>query len=119
MCAVPHRYRRGARVARKLQIVGRVADHQRRRCLDAGLVHQVQQHVRVRFRMALVGAACRDEPVGEALLRECAREARATLAGRDREQVARGVELVQHLAHAVEQNDLGRRARGSDRGSAR
>ena len=61
--------RRHTCIFRHEQIVRRIADHHRLFRADAGPREQVQQHLRVWLREALVGAAGRDEVTGDALLR--------------------------------------------------
>ncbi len=86
--AVGNGERRRAGVSRELDVVRRVADHQRFVRRDADPIHQPLEHVRMRLGQAFVGAARRREKLAEPLLRERAVETGARLARRDGEQEA-------------------------------
>jgi hypothetical protein len=86
--------------------VGRVAHHERAPRLDPRDVEEHEQHVRMGFGEAFIGAPGGLEPAGEPRRFERAIEAPARLAGRDREAAAATVQLAQHLAHALVERRL-------------
>ena len=88
MRAVAHRQRRHACAQRHLQIVRRVAYHQRRFRFDRQLLHQFLQHGRMRLGMGFVGAARGIEILLQLRRLEHAVQADAGLARGHRQQMA-------------------------------
>jgi hypothetical protein len=94
--AVADAHARRAGVARQLQVVRGVADHQRALGRHAELGHQLLQHQRVRLAGGLVGGARGVEQAVQLRLRQRLVQAAAALAGGHGQQVVARLQRLQH-----------------------
>ena len=98
------RYVRGQR---HLQIVGRIADHKRALRVDAGVLKYIVQHLRMWFGQRLVGTARHAKVTRGRGIAQHPVQSAAGFAGRNRQAIAMGTQLLQPVDHARKQRGLG------------